>query len=181
VNWLDTTLMAWVATHRFLLGDQVALGVMAAGNSRVVLAGVALGGLAYTFARRRYRLAAGVVLAVLASALVAEGLKQVVGLARPPASMALVHANGLSMPSTVAAFTSAAAVALFVGLTRLRSRRPRLVGVVLAAGVGVVGLCLVYLGAHWPTDVLAGWVLGAAIGGAGAVAMGERPRSGQRR
>ena len=74
------------------------------------------------------------------------------------------------MPSTDAALTSAGAAALYVGLTWLHPRRQRLVGAVLAAGVAAIGLCLIYLGVHWPTDVLAGWALGVAVGcGAAAV------------
>ena len=43
-------------------------------------------------------------------------------------------------------------------------------GGVLAGGTVVVGVCLVYLGVHWATDVLAGCALGAALGvGAGVL------------
>jgi membrane-associated phospholipid phosphatase len=180
VTWLDTTTMSWVDAHRFPLADRAARAVMAAATDRVALSVVAIACLASVVVRRRYRLGAGVVLAAAVSTLVAGSLKDVVGRARPPASMALVHAGGLSMPSTDAALTSAVAMALYLGVTR-HPRDRKLVAGVLAVGVLAVGLCLVYLGAHWPTDVLAGWILGIAVGaGAAGVTIPRRlgPRAG---
>ena len=170
MTWFDTTLMRWVAANRFPIGDQLAHGIMSLSTNLVILAVATLLGLVYVVARHRYRLAAGVVIAVVASTLIAELLKQILGRARPPASMALVHANGLSMPSTDAALTAAAATALYVGLVWVHPRARRLAGVILAAGVVALGLCLIYLGVHWPTDVFAGWALGVGVG-AGTAAM----------
>jgi membrane-associated phospholipid phosphatase len=165
--------MGWVATHRFPLGDQAARGVMAVGTSSAILAAIALLALGYVVVRHRYRLAAGVLLAVVVSTSAAGLLKAIFGRARPPASMALVTASGQSMPSTQAALTAGAAAAVYIAATWVSPGRRRLVGAALAAGVTAVGVCLVYLGVHWPTDVLAGWALGAAVG-AGASAMTNR-------
>jgi membrane-associated phospholipid phosphatase len=165
--------MGWVAAHRFELGDHAARGVMAVGTSSAVLAAIALLSLGYVLVRHRYRLAASVLVAVVVSTSAAGLLKAMFGRARPPASMALVTASGHSMPSTHAALTASAAAALYIAATWVDPRSRRLVGVALAAGVTAVGVCLVYLGVHWPTDVLAGWALGAAVG-AGASAMTNR-------
>jgi len=170
MTWFDTTLMLWVAAHRFPLGDQLTQGIMSLSTNLVILTVAALLGFIFVVARQRYQLAVGLAIAVVASTLIAGLLKQVVGRARPPASMALVHANGLSMPSTDAALTAAAATALYAGLVWLHPRSRRLAGVILAAGVIAVGLCLIYLGVHWPTDVLAGWAVGIVVG-AGTASM----------
>ena len=43
---------------------------------------------------------------------------------------------------------------------RTRSRRPRFIAASAALLVVLIGLSRIYLGVHWPSDVLAGWALG---------------------
>jgi len=86
---------------------------------------------------------------------------------RPPASLQLVPEAGQGFPSghAMAAFTVGAAVCYAVFLrepgSRLGSWRAKARAAVLwAALVLLVGAGRVYTGAHYPSDVLAGWALG---------------------
>ena len=86
---------------------------------------------------------------------------------RPPASLQLVHEAGQGFPSghAMAAFTVGAALCYAVFLrrpgSRLGSWRAKArAAVVWAALVLLAGAGRVYTGAHYPSDVLAGWALG---------------------
>lgn len=83
---------------------------------------------------------------------------------RPRPSDALVSTTGLSYPSGHAAYSIAwiaVAVALARGVPRLGGRAAVLVAAIAVAAV--IGLTRVELRAHYLTDVLGGWGLGAAI------------------
>jgi membrane-associated phospholipid phosphatase len=90
--------------------------------------------------------------------------KQVVDRARPGVGLRLIAESEPSFPSGHA--TDSAAVFLTLGLVLavfvLRRPLARL-ATVAASGllVAAIGVTRLVLGVHWPTDVLAGWALGA--------------------
>ena len=107
-------------------------------------------------------------LLLAASALTGAALVSVLkwgyGRMRPDPAFADFAVTGLSFPSGHA--TSSAVVYLSLGVllastrTRLTERAYILGTVALVAGL--VGISRITLGVHWATDVLGGWVIGAA-------------------
>jgi len=116
----------------------------------------------------------GLPLAVAAAPLITLGVaavlgdlaKRLVDRGRPPVSLRLIVEGEPSFPSGHA--TNAAGVYLTLGLVLavFVFRRPLLRVAVVASAALVtcaVGLSRLVLGVHWPSDVLAGWALGAVV------------------
>jgi len=113
--------------------------------------------------RRRYR-AAGFTIAVAAlAATVRLGVLDAVARPRPvdrlTYSASWAYPSGHTTSATVTAGTLTLLVLLFGRDARVRALVPR---VALCWAV-LVGLSRVALVAHWPTDVLGGWLLGTAV------------------
>ena len=93
-----------------------------------------------------------------------DSLKLGYGRPRPPAAEQLIPETGFSLPSghTVDATVVLGVLALVL-VVRTASRRRR-AAIVAAATVTITaaGAGRVYLGVHWATDVVTGWLLGAA-------------------
>jgi membrane-associated phospholipid phosphatase len=90
-------------------------------------------------------------------------LKEVLDRPRPPAALRLVEATNESLPSGHATM-SIVVIGTVVVLAWNRCTATARVALVSVAvvWVGAVGATRIYLGVHWFSDVVAGWLVGAA-------------------
>lgn len=165
----DEWLLRWIDQHRVAPVTSFTRALMDIGTSTVFFAACAVVGLALVVVFRAWRPGTAVVLAAGLAGQASGMLKDHIQRVRPPLDLSLVQIDGYAMPSSHAAVTSAVAVALVVSVSWRSSGQRRAAAAVLVAGVVLVAASMVYLGAHWATDVLAGWALGSLIGaGVGA-------------
>ena len=134
------------------------------------LGGIAVLGLFATVAvvflliQRKRLSALMLTLGLAGGVLLSEGLKAVFDRERPPELYQAVDTINASFPSGHALLSAVFYLSLGVMLTRAFPRH-RVKGFVLGVAIVItllVGVTRVYLGAHWATDVLAGWSVGAA-------------------
>lgn len=130
----------------------------------VILGMLVIGVAIYLVAAGKRGTALLVVGAVGSGTLLSETLK--LGFARPRPDLVahLAEVQSASFPSGHAMISAIAYLTLGVLLTRAhRQRRTKIIIMSYAILLTLmIGLSRVYLGVHWPTDVLAGWALGAA-------------------
>jgi undecaprenyl-diphosphatase len=130
-----------------------------------VLGLVTVAALAVLIVYGRTRQAVVFAAAAVGAQVLAEAIKSVVGRPRPTfvarydliASSSFPSGHSLMAPAIY--FTLAAIVS--AGELRPAARVLLMAGSVLL--VAAIGVSRVYLGVHWPTDVLAGWTLGSAV------------------
>jgi undecaprenyl-diphosphatase len=91
-----------------------------------------------------------------------EGLKQLVARPRPDLWPRLVEVGPYSFPSGHALASATFFPLLAWDLTRASGLRARWLAVSAAALLSVsIGLGRLYLGVHWPSDVVVGWGIGS--------------------
>lgn len=119
---------------------------------------------AIALARKRPRLAAQIAIGALGGIAAELGFKRLFLRKRPTILAHLEKVHSTSFPSG----HSMAAASLYLTLAFVASRSPRFRarrGALIASGGGLaalIGATRVYLGVHWPTDVLGGLALGTA-------------------
>ncbi len=143
--------------------EEAALEITALG-SFAVLGLIVLAALVWLLLLRKAGAALLVAISVGGGVLLSSLLKSSFGRARPDLVPHADVVNTLSFPSGHA--MSAAVVYLTLGALLARAQEHRrlkffLIGVAVTLTL-LIGISRVYLGVHWPSDVLAGWCLGSA-------------------
>jgi len=184
---VDQDIHRWVIQHRGPAGVSVARAVRWGGVTWVVFPALIAVGAAAAGAGSslRRRAGAGLLLCLVASTggYAEIQLNHLIARARPPVADWAGAASGLSFPS---GHTTAATLAALTAAWGLAARvrpgwRRRAVWGGAAAWAGAVGWSRVWLGVHWPTDAVAGWLFGLAwFGAAVAVTLSaRRPPAGR--
>lgn len=92
-------------------------------------------------------------------------MKHIFMRARPDEVFHLVEQGGYSFPSGHSV-TSVVVYGLLIYLIRKRCKNQtvkNILTVLCAALMIIIGPSRIYVGVHWPTDVLCGWLIGSAV------------------
>ncbi len=145
----------WVET---MCRDLTSLG------SPTVLTLITIAAVSYLWIDGKRATAFFAALSIIGGAVLVSLLK--FGFARPRPDLVshLVNVNSFSFPSGHATMATVTYLTIGALLARVQKRRRMKLYVLAVASILVllVGFTRVYLGVHWPTDVLAGWCIGTA-------------------
>jgi membrane-associated phospholipid phosphatase len=149
-----------------VLGDllQPLRAVTELGSTGIVIA-VAAVAFAFAMAIGPWRHGLIAAVTILLASIANSALKIAIGRERPDLLDPLIVERGFSFPSGHSALGMVAYGILAVLVGRSRLPKPWRVGLVVALGVlvALIGISRIWLGVHYPTDVIAGWSAGGVI------------------
>lgn len=162
----DLAVSTWMQSNGAGWLDSVMEAVSAAGTSYGALAALALAVLG-TFLLRGVRPAVFLLAVAMLGVMVRTVIKLVIARPRPADELVTVMGenDGYSFPSGHVMFYVVLLGSLYFLLTSsaLSGRTIRLVQATIAVALVLTGISRIYLGVHWLSDVVAGFVYGAAL------------------
>lgn len=116
----------------------------------------------YLLLRKKYYWMWLVIIATIGGALLVGGLKEIIGRTRPTVVTHLLQEKSLSFPSGHSMMSAIVYLTQATLLSRIETNKKVKIYIISTALLLtiLIGISRVYIGVHYPTDVLAGWVAG---------------------
>jgi len=159
----DEAVLRWAARRRTPVLDRAMLEITTLGDAVVLVAVVAVAALFLWLTRHRYSVGM-LALALLGALVVTDTLKDLYGRPRPAVVPWVTVVGSPSFPSghAFAAFVVYGTIAYLVSRLEASRALRRLTWTLAVLIVLLVGASRVYLGVHYPSDVLAGFAAALA-------------------
>ncbi|MCQ4925346.1 phosphatase PAP2 family protein [Tissierella carlieri] len=118
-------------------------------------------GISYTLIKKKYYISKLLLLSTLGSYLLNYLLKQFFQRTRP-LEFFLVNQGGLSFPSghSMVTMTLYSTIAFLLAKKVDDDRKKKLIHIISFVMICLMGISRIYLGVHWPTDVIGGYLIG---------------------
>ncbi len=131
-------------------------------GSGTVIALVTLFVTGYLLLRKKYYWLGLMLIATIGGALLVWGLKEIIGRTRPTVVTHLLEEKSLSFPSGHSMMSAIVYLTQAALLSRIEDNRKAKIYIISVALLltFLIGLSRIYIGVHYPTDVLAGWIAG---------------------
>ncbi len=130
-----------------------------------VIAGLSIVAVAVLWSLRKKREAVFFAVALISGEIIKELLKLLFHRQRPDANFALISESGYSFPSGHAFMSIIfyGMICHFIYQICAKKWQKIILSITTAMLIFLIGLSRIYLGVHWVSDVLAGWIIGGAI------------------
>ncbi len=157
--FFDETILLWINQFSSPTLDRMMLTVTHLGDSGIIVP-LACMGFSWLAWRRHWSIAMVFTINCMGGAVLSTGLKLLFGKPRPTLWPQIINETTYSFPSGHALGSMVLYGFSAYLLAQRFSAQSRLIYGLAVILIGVIGLSRLYLGVHWPTDVLAGYGIG---------------------
>jgi membrane-associated phospholipid phosphatase len=160
---VDAPIVQYIAAHRLSWMTGVMKASTAAGNELSLWIAILVAGAILARLMRSWRPLLFLVFALPGAMALERIIKMMIARARPALFFRITPAGGWSFPSGHATESAAVYVTLAHMFADNKSSGIKTLAYAIAfTATCMIGVSRVYLGVHWPTDVICGWALGGA-------------------
>ena len=157
IQHFDLTAVVWMSEHRIALLDLITIGLSTVGGLPATLFICALW-CVYLVRQKSYYTILFICGSVASGSIFGWILKYLVDRPRPEAALQMVNTYGASFPSAHSIY--AAIISALILFILHKHSAAKVIGIFACLWFLSMGISRIYLGAHYPTDVLAGWSIG---------------------